>query len=61
MNPPLQIASRVRWWDHRGQVKYGTVRAINVLNDTSQVVVIQVEDGQPPTVTLPIDHVELAG
>ncbi|KAI9463240.1 hypothetical protein BJY52DRAFT_72973 [Lactarius psammicola] len=57
MNPPPEIDSRVRWWDARGQNKYGIVKAINVLSDNSHVVVIQTEDGQPPTVTLPIDHV----
>ncbi|KAH9079445.1 hypothetical protein EDB83DRAFT_2513957 [Lactarius deliciosus] len=59
MNP--QIGSRVRWWDSRGQLKHGCVKAINVLTDNSHVVVIQVEDGQPSTLTLPIDHVKLAG
>lgn len=29
----IQIGSRVRWWDTRGQLKHGTVKAINVLND----------------------------
>ncbi|KAH9168813.1 hypothetical protein EDB89DRAFT_1557645 [Lactarius sanguifluus] len=57
MNPPPAIDSRVRWWDARGQIMYGTVKAINVLSDNSHVVVIQVEGGQPPTVTLPVDHV----
>ncbi|KAI9466244.1 hypothetical protein BJY52DRAFT_1183104 [Lactarius psammicola] len=68
MNPPPQIGSRVRWWDSRGQLKHGHVKAINVLTDSSHVIVIQVEDGQPSTVTLPlilgrqsrIDHVQLA-
>ncbi|KAH9966702.1 hypothetical protein BC827DRAFT_1153071 [Russula dissimulans] len=49
----IQISSRVRWWDARGQLKHGTVKRINVLNDGSRVVVIEVEDGQPPTVNLP--------
>jgi len=61
MNPPLQISSRVRWWDTRGQLKHGTVKAFNILNDSSQVVVIQVDDAQTSTITLPIDHVQLAG
>ncbi|KAI0302068.1 hypothetical protein BC826DRAFT_966114 [Russula brevipes] len=53
MNPSLQVGSRVSWWDARGQLKHGKVREINVLTDSSQVVVIRVEDGQPSTVTLP--------
>ncbi|KAI9439790.1 hypothetical protein H4582DRAFT_2075156 [Lactarius indigo] len=53
MNPPPQVDSRVRWWDARGQIMYGTVKAINVLSDNSHVVVVQVDGGQPPTVTLP--------
>ncbi|KAF8271211.1 hypothetical protein EI94DRAFT_1698333 [Lactarius quietus] len=53
MNPPPEIGSRVRWWDARGQIKTGTVKAINVLTDNSHVVVIQVEDEQASTVTLP--------
>ncbi|KAH8990298.1 hypothetical protein EDB92DRAFT_784830 [Lactarius akahatsu] len=57
MNPPPEIDSRVRWWDARGQIMYGTVKAINVLSDNSHVIVIQVDGGQPPTVTLPVDHV----
>lgn len=61
MNHPPQIGSRVRWWDARGQVKHGSVSAINVLSDNSHVIVIKVEDGQPATVTLPIDHVQVAG
>jgi len=52
----LEIGDRVWWWDARGQVKHGVVRRINVLSDTSRVVVIQVEDGQQP-VTLPIETV----
>lgn len=61
MNQPPQIGSRVQWWDARGQLKHGSVRAINVLSDSSHIIVIKVEDGQPATVTLPIDHVQLAG
>jgi len=61
MNPPLQIGSRVRWWDTRGQLKHGIVRAISVMSDSSHVVTIQAEDGPPAQVTLPIDHVQLAG
>lgn len=61
MNNPPQIGSRVRWWDARGKTKHGSVKAINILSDNSHIIVIQVEDGQPPTVTLPIDHVQLAG
>ncbi|KAF8264588.1 hypothetical protein EI94DRAFT_1805625 [Lactarius quietus] len=53
MNPPPQIGSRVRWWNARGQVMNGTVRAINVLPDNSHVVVIHVDGGQPPSVSLP--------
>ncbi|KAN0132828.1 hypothetical protein V8E53_009193 [Lactarius tabidus] len=53
MNPPPQIGSRVRWWDARGQTQNGTVKAINVLSDNSHVVVIQVENAQNSTVTLP--------
>lgn len=60
MNPPPQIGSRVRWWNARGQVMHGTVRTINVLSDNSHVVVIQVDAGQPQTVSLPADHVQLA-
>ncbi|KAH8995464.1 hypothetical protein EDB92DRAFT_1943465 [Lactarius akahatsu] len=53
MNQPPQIGSRVQWWDARGQLKHGSVRAINVLSDNSHIIVIKVEDGQPATVTLP--------
>jgi hypothetical protein len=28
-----QIGSRVRWWDARGQLMHGQVKAFNVLND----------------------------
>ncbi len=31
----VQIGSRVRWWDARGQMKHGTVTAINILTDVS--------------------------
>ncbi|KAN0129591.1 hypothetical protein V8E53_012587 [Lactarius tabidus] len=53
MNHPPQIGSRVRWWDARGKTKHGSVKAINILSDNSHIIVIQVEDGQPPTVSLP--------
>ena len=29
----LQVGCRVRWWDNRGQLKYGRVKAINILSD----------------------------
>ncbi len=29
----MQIGSRVRWWDTRGQLKHGTVKQINLLTD----------------------------
>jgi hypothetical protein len=29
----IQISSRVMWWDTRGKVKYGSVKAINILSD----------------------------
>ena len=32
-NQSTQIGSRVRWWNSRGQLMLGTVRAINVLSD----------------------------
>lgn len=32
-NDSSQIGSRVRWWDSRGQLKHGHVKAINVLAD----------------------------
>ncbi|KAI0281436.1 hypothetical protein BGY98DRAFT_932073 [Russula aff. rugulosa BPL654] len=59
MNSPLQVSlvgSRVRWWDARGALKHGKVKAIHFLTDTSQVVEIQVEDGQPSIVTLPMER-----
>ncbi|KAH9035923.1 hypothetical protein EDB85DRAFT_1889095 [Lactarius pseudohatsudake] len=55
MNQPPQIGSRVQWWDARGKLKHGSVRAINVLSDNSHIIVIKVEDGQPAIVTLPRD------
>jgi hypothetical protein len=33
----MQVGSRVRWWDTRGQLKHGTVKAIHVLNDVRQI------------------------
>ncbi|KAI9446019.1 hypothetical protein H4582DRAFT_2052142 [Lactarius indigo] len=53
MNHPPQLGSRVQWWDAKGKLKHGSVRAINVLSDNSRIIVIKVEDGQPATVTLP--------
>lgn len=32
-NQSMQIGSRVRWWNAKGQVMQGTVRAIDVLSD----------------------------
>lgn len=33
----IQVSSRVMWWDTRGQLKYGKVKAFHALNDVRQI------------------------
>ncbi|KAH9984778.1 hypothetical protein BJV77DRAFT_159801 [Russula vinacea] len=57
---PLHIGCEVKWWDTWGEIKYGTVEAINTVGDGSKVILIQTNMKEGPLkIQLPVDHVQL--